>query len=304
MKNNFNRFYLLFFITHFYFSSFSLGAPPADCNPIGPHEKSPLLDESHLTEEEKKTLKASRSEFLKKDEILESPYYDTSVYSRGIARNAEGTPRAPLIHPYHFLSPRVPLAVKLPHSFNKNIPKKIKEKLSSFHIEQVDLFWILQYHSGLGLATDGAPSLKPAYWVYGDRLPDIFTPETLRGSLPEYQVCMGVYESNQEIQDQVPMNDLNFFSVVAHDGKISPDTGHLELGASTSRPHFSFFSLVIIPAEKRAAVTWHVLLSSQEELPFDTTLASSRSIQGVFENLSETLRLELFGHFSSYFSIE
>jgi hypothetical protein len=115
----------------------------------------------------------------------------------------------------------------------------------------------------------GKSSLKPAFWVYGG-MPDL---NTVTGTHYAEPMPMAIFEPSAPIEDEVKVNQLVTFPISIHDGLISGDVGHLNLEAK--HLNASFWSLVISPRQKRAAVTLHWLLDQASYQAFLQILQTS-----------------------------
>lgn len=160
----------------------------------------------------------------------------------------------PVLHTYHGVSAEIPFAMKLPDAFRFNIPKRIRDLLSSYEASQIDLFVTIQENPG---GTDYC--LKPGFWMF----PEVRS-LNVTGSPPQYNtnVEMMLYDSDFNINHQVVQDRLLPFQVILHDNLISPDTGNVSLPAGEN---LSFYSLVVFERDHRAALTLHWLFGSMND---------------------------------------
>lgn len=165
--------------------------------------------------------------------------------------------------------------IKIPQIFNLNIPSEIKNELIRYNIVNFDIFLLAQnkYIFPLLMEENGKVNLVRAhYWINslnynGQKISKI--PAHYNGSIFNRNILISLYNSSDKINlsksnniipdTDVLTNYLKPFVVSIHDNAISPNNAHTAL-AEVQNKNFSFYSLVIDPVSKRAAVTLHWLI--------------------------------------------
>lgn len=250
------------------------------------------LFESPLTPQERAE---NRREFLISQYLLNEGAVQRLVrYSVNSERGPQGLPKTPVVHSYHNLGVSAPLVVKFSPDFFQNIPEPIQSQLNQYALEELDLFFTPQ----LAVRTEDA-SLKPAFWMYPNR-PEM---DQVVGSPPEFnkRVRLGLHDSDYDINSNhinehganvgVVADELRLFHCLMHHGRISPDTGHLNI-QSTPNVSFSFYSLAVFEEQRRAAVTLHWMLTPEDRdrLVQDLQVVSgsdANHLNGLIERLSD-----------------
>jgi len=185
------------------------------------------------------------------------------------ARGPSYQPKSPVVFTYHGVGVRSFLTVSFSEVFRENIPIAIRDVLMQHNVNTLDIIFTQQDKVG-----GDQVSLKPAFWMFPNR-PKM---DDVLGSPPELSGCvlMRLFESDQNIEDQVSHDQLKPFQNFFHDQRLSPDTGHLNI--SEYGESFSFYSLVIFEAQQRAAVTLHWLLNHND----------SEALSGLLKNKDAT----------------
>lgn len=207
-----------------------------------PHEKSGAkLFKSNRTNLE---LRQDRIRFLNNTFIqsnITDRYFLNTKYT--VYRNQ---PLSPAIFGYTASTDQVLFTVAFPDSFRVNLPEAIKAEISRHDIDHLDLFFTPQSYDGEGF--------KPHCWAAGDKLRAI----PFAGTIYEGTLLVGVFESDQNIDRDILSGQVLPFGFSIHDNTLSPERPKLRIGAPpTHHPYVSFWSLVIDPAEKKAAATLH-----------------------------------------------
>jgi hypothetical protein len=224
------------------------------------------LFESQLTAQERAQ---NRREFLTSQYLLnEGAAQGLFRYSINSERGPQGLPKTPVVHSYHILAVSAPLVVKFSSDFFQNIPEPIQSQLNQYALEELDLFFTPQ----LAVRTEDA-SLKPAFWMYPNR-PEM---DEVVGSPPEFdkRVLLGLHASDYDINSNhinergvnvgVVADELRLFHCFMHHGRISPDTGYLNIHSIPDHNvSFSFYSIAVFEEQRRAAVTLHWMLTPED----------------------------------------
>ena len=245
-----------------------------------PPERTPTGRLLFLTDQDAGALTASKQHFLQTTLLVKAPGTPLGQHRYNInstRSQVEFIPQSPIVHNYNGPGARVPIFVSLPREFRWNIPEAIREQISRENIDQLDILFTPQLENRQRDA-----SLKSQFWMF-PLLPSI---DGIVGAPPEYQktVFQGIYDSDHPIDDQVRSGELHPFAMSLHDGRVSPDTGHLNVTGVTGS--FAFYSLVVF--ERRAAVTLHWILPFAVLCNLDNLLVAqeNRSFEDVLTALN------------------
>lgn len=170
-------------------------------------------------------------------------------------------PQAPFIADYNGAGSNLQMAIKFDNYFAKNLPEKIKKALENNNIKEdkIDIFLIIQSLHGF----TGNPQIKAHGWADPDAPYKSAGPD----SRIDRNFLYGVYDSEENIDDQIKQNQLNEFRVYNH---LSADKTILYSPPNVAKikipldKNISFYSLVIDNNNPdnniRAAVTLHWLI--------------------------------------------
>ena len=207
------------------------------------------------------------------------PYYEINT-TRGHGQ----LPNSPIVHTYHLVGVLSPLVMALPEAFRWNIPQSIRNEIIRREIQNLDILFTPQQE-----VRGNDVSLKAAYWMFPNR-PAL---AQIHGAPPQFQktVQLGIFEPDHPIGDQVQVDRLQTFEVSLHDGRVSPNTGHLNL-EQTPEGSFSFYSLAFFQEQKRAAVTLHWILTQEDRetltrLIAETIASENSTLEGLAHRLNE-----------------
>lgn len=227
------------------------------------------------TDQSPAELSALKTSFLLNSKVEKSAGIDR--YSVNAERGPSQQPKSPIVHSYHAVSVLAPLVLTLPKQFRWNIPEDIRAQISRHNIDHLDILFTPQVE-----VRDADASLKPAYWMFPNR-PKL---DDIKGSPAEYNktALMALFHADHNIDDQVISGQLRPFEVQLHDGKVSPDTGHIKT-ASAPAGSFSFYSLVIFEEQRRAVVTLHWMLTNAHKDDLIVMLAEGNSLQETIDAL-------------------
>ncbi len=160
------------------------------------------------------------------------------------------------------------LVIKFESSFEKKLPRDLRKVLSKYRLDRgdrVDIFLNIQSNEFLGEEEDyaGVPSttrLKAHAWVDPD------APAQYTGTRVNRPLEIGIFDSDNDISDEVPMGTLKAFSVQTHDSVFSPRTARVKV--SKNSPSQSFWTLAIDsknPHKVQANATLHWSLTREDD---------------------------------------
>jgi hypothetical protein len=157
-------------------------------------------------------------------------------------------PFSPIIFGYVASGGEVSFTAKLNDDFRNNIPQKIIDKISEYDVDSLDLFFTPQKYDGKGF--------KPHSWAADPPAPGFV------GSIYDRNLEVAVFDSDSRIDKDIKSEKMTSWNFSVHDGTLSPQQP--ELNITGSMP-ISFWSLVVDPVDKKAAVTLHWLLFEEEK---------------------------------------
>ena len=148
-------------------------------------------------------------------------------------------------------------AVKISADFLPNLPESIKNEISAFDLDEVDLFLVVQGGAGLKYLNDSKRVMLFAHWWGMDN------PTANETNDYHRWMQMGIFECFLDISGEgksIQMDKLGPIYVRVHDGgqAFSPETARITL--SYDHLDVAFYSAVVDPQKKKAAVTLHLLL--------------------------------------------
>ena len=182
--------------------------------------------------------------FLDQDVMLAFPRGSTAFLTAApvVGHYEEG-------HEYAPVFPSEPIqAIQFPREFYQNIPAEIRETVSQYDVQELDLFLIIQ--RGAFFRHSENVSLKAHVWAH----PHLGT--FFPGEVFDRNLLMGIFLPDHDLSREVPIHGLSPFRVYLHDSRFSPNTARIRFHDES----LSFWSVIIDEVTRRAAVTLHLLL--------------------------------------------
>lgn len=160
-------------------------------------------------------------------------------------------PAVPRVGKYdHDVAPGHQFALRFSSDFFLNLPLSIQTALADYDIESLDLFLMVQ--DQMKYVTKAQyPQLVTHFWA----LPKM--PGSFSGVIYDRYLAMGLFEPDRDLAREIQIGRMQDFQVTIHDNALSPNTAGLKIGLSELNS--SFWSVVVEPKSKRAAVTLHYL---------------------------------------------
>lgn len=197
--------------------------------------------------------------------LIPKPFLSFSIYGNSEPTNywSSSVPKATIISDY---GPRSPsgrlLVLKIDIRALKNLPKDIKNKLKENSVEEVDIFLVIQAaENHIGNDEDGPlyARLRPHGWADPD------APRQFFGNRVKRDFLQGIFDSDQEIADEVQLGQLKAFEVHTHDRALSPKNARLKIDPKITQ---SFYSMIIDNnnprGHKKAVITLHWSLNKDD----------------------------------------
>lgn len=165
--------------------------------------------------------------------------------------NYRNQPYSPAFFGYVSDTDGVTFTAKISNDFRNNLPRAIIDEISKHDVDELDIFFAPQKYDGKGF--------KPHCWAAKNPPATPFGAYT-HGS----ELLVAIYDADYPIDRDIKTGRLTRFSFTIHADTLSPVQPELAIRAPGGGELLSFWSLALFPAEKRAAVTLHLILSAAE----------------------------------------
>lgn len=235
-------------------------------------------------------LVARKNSFLNASTLDKIPSFNDKIINFNPSYlNTDRRCPTPRIALYHFPNAGSDIyCLALPKEFRNNIPSKIKQEIISKDLIKLDLYIFVQskMNSISPLATP-LDVLRVHNWAYPN-IPVIY------GAIFNRDLYMSAYSITNRIplSNQIQENKLIPFNVNLHDNLISPDNAHMGL-ATAPNINFAFYTLVIDTIEKRAIVTFHWLIKTEDYTDDASNPNRLHSLQYLNKNFRSSISLNL-----------